>query len=244
MARKNIIIIIILASILLGSLGLVPQALAQSTCSDSYTVSRGDTLRKIASRCDTTVAALQRANPQVKNANLIYTGQVLVLPGAILIGDGAVDYYVIQRGDTLKKLASRFNTTVQKLQALNPEIKDPNVIFEGQRLAVPVTSIPDTGSGQVYIVQRGDTLRKIAARFDTTVDAILKLNPQIKNANLIYTGQRIVVPVVVTKYVVQRGDTLREIAARFDTTVNALLKLNPGIKDPNLIFVGQEIRVG
>jgi peptidoglycan endopeptidase LytE len=38
-------------------------------------------------------------------------------------------------------------------------------------------------------VQKGDTLRIIANKFGTTVDALLKLNPEIKNANLIYVGQ-------------------------------------------------------
>jgi LysM repeat protein len=39
------------------------------------------------------------------------------------------------------------------------------------------------------VVQRGDTLRIIANKFGTTVDALLALNPNIKNANLIYAGQ-------------------------------------------------------
>jgi LysM repeat protein len=38
-------------------------------------------------------------------------------------------------------------------------------------------------------VQRGDTLRIIANKFGTTVENLLRLNPDIKNANLIYVGQ-------------------------------------------------------
>jgi len=39
------------------------------------------------------------------------------------------------------------------------------------------------------VVQKGDTLRIIANKYGTTVEALLALNPTIKNANLIYVGQ-------------------------------------------------------
>lgn len=47
---------------------------------------------------------------------------------------------------------------------------------------------------QVYIVRNGDTLSEIAARFGTSVQAIMQANPQIQNPNLIYAGQRLVIP--------------------------------------------------
>lgn len=243
MFAKNLLRLLFLAAILFAALGPFRSAQAASPCGESYTVVRGDTLRKIASRCDTSVAALERANPQIKNINRIFPGDVILLPGALLEGSGDVDVYIIARGDSLKALAARFGTTQAVLLDLNPAITNPNVIYEGQHLKVPAGRLPDTGGTQTYIVQRGDTLRKIAARYDTTVDILLKLNPQIKNPNVIYVGQRITLPAAASSYTVQRGDTLRLIAARFDTTVDALLKLNPQIKDPNLIYVGQVIRV-
>ena len=42
-----------------------------------------------------------------------------------------------------------------------------------------------------YVVKPGDNLTKIAITYGTTVDAIMALNPQIKNKNLIYAGQKI-----------------------------------------------------
>ena len=247
MFAKNTFRILLAIAVLAVSLGLASPAFAkadtQSACGDSYTVQRGDTLRRIAARCDTTATALALANPQIRNPNLIYPGQVIFLPGAILAGDGSFDIYVVQRGDTLTALARRFGTTIARLRELNPIITNSNVIEEGQRLAIPVITQPGGENGQVYVVQRGDTLRKIAARFNTTVDALLQLNPQIKNANLIYAGQKITVSVAQETYVVQRGDTLRKIAARYSTTVADLLALNPQIRNPNLIFVGQTIRI-
>ena len=45
-----------------------------------------------------------------------------------------------------------------------------------------------------YMVKRGDTLRKIAAKFGTSVDAIMAINPKIKDPSKIQAGQRIMIP--------------------------------------------------
>lgn len=47
-------------------------------------------------------------------------------------------------------------------------------------------------SVKTYTVQRGDTLWAIAQKYDTTVDALVKKN-NIKNANLIYPGQKLII---------------------------------------------------
>lgn len=48
---------------------------------------------------------------------------------------------------------------------------------------------PPTSSATAVVVKRGDTLSGIASKYGTTVKVLMKLNPQIKNANLIYVGQ-------------------------------------------------------
>lgn len=48
----------------------------------NYTIRRGDCLSVLAQRFNTSVSALMQANPQIKNANLIYTGNNLSIPGA------------------------------------------------------------------------------------------------------------------------------------------------------------------
>lgn len=53
---------------------------------------------------------------------------------------------------------------------------------------------PNTGFLRVYIVRRGDTFARIARRFGLTVVQLLYYNPQIRNINRIYVGQRIYVP--------------------------------------------------
>lgn len=57
--------------------------------------------------------------------------------------------------------------------------------------------IPPTNGGPVcatwYTVKKGDTLAAIASRYRVTVAQLVKLN-NIKNANLIYAGQRLCIP--------------------------------------------------
>ena len=253
MNTKKFLQLFVLIAVLLASFASTSSAFAAPAsvgqCGTSVTVVSGDTLRKIADRCDTTIYAIRRANPEIGLGNLIYPGQVLLLPGTILGTDGGYLIYIVARGDTLKGLAIRFGSTVDSIVASNPDITNPNVIYEGQRLTIytggstPPPTTPPPASGQTYYVVKGDTLRKIAAKFNTTVDALLRLNPQIINPNIIYVGQAIVIPAGTSTHIVQKGDTLRIIANKYGTTVEAILMLNPNIKNPNLIYVGQVIVV-
>lgn len=45
-------------------------------------------------------------------------------------------YYVVASGDTLGHIALRYGTTVKRLQALNPQIKNPDLIYPGQKIRI------------------------------------------------------------------------------------------------------------
>jgi len=92
-----------------------------------------------------------------------------------------------------------------------------------------------------YVVRSGDSLSRIAAKNDTTVQALVKAN-HIKNPNLISVGQVLIIP-NKKSYIVQAGDTLEGIAKRLGITVGQLAKAN-GITDPNIIYVGTRLQVG
>lgn len=109
---------------------------------------------------------------------------------------GCASYVTIRWGDTLSGIAARSGTTIEAIQAANPGLGWR--IYAGQVLCIPTgytappVSYPTYGS--TYIVQRGDTLAKIAARIGVSWRDILAVNPQIRNANLIYAGQVINLP--------------------------------------------------
>ena len=58
-----------------------------------------------------------------------------------------------------------------------------------QRTKTKVTGASPGYAHSIYIVRRGDTLLRIARRFGTSVQAILAVNPQIRNPNRIFAGQ-------------------------------------------------------
>src|SRR5512141_2720172 len=125
MNTKKLLQLFVLIAMLLTSLAFTSPAFAMG-CGSSVTVVSGDTLRKIADRCGTTVSALRLANPEVGSGNLIYPGQNLLLPGTILGSDGGYLIYVVARGDTVKSLAARFGSTVDSILASNPSITNVN----------------------------------------------------------------------------------------------------------------------
>lgn len=103
------------------------QANTQAT-TDTYTVRSGDSLSAIASRFGTTVNALQTANG-IRNANLIFPGQVLKVSGQATI----MSVYTVRAGDNLSVIASRLGTTVSHLQSVNG-IRNANLIYPGRTL--------------------------------------------------------------------------------------------------------------
>jgi len=164
---------------------------------------------------------------------------------------GGTTTITIQRGQTLSGIALEYNTTVQILVELN-NIANPNLIYAGSTLIVPSGESPidtdgNSTSGQtIYVVQRGDTLNKIAAEFGTTARAIAVEN-NIRNINLIYVGQRLIIPtnrydLNHTLYKIQWGDTLWSISRRYGVPIATIVRLNR-IQNPNLIYAGSTIRI-
>lgn len=118
-------------------------------------------------------------------------------------------------------------------------------------LAAPAAAAPASGPmhTSVHVVHPGETLYSIARAYGVSPYQIAMAN-HLVNPNLIYSGQRLVVPGGYGPqpyprpsgqvYTVKPGDTLFSIAARFGTTVNALAMAN-NISNPNLLFAGQQL---
>ncbi|MGA9466447.1 MAG: LysM peptidoglycan-binding domain-containing protein, partial [Exiguobacterium marinum] len=101
-----------------------------------YTVKSGDTLYKIATMYNTTVAKIAAAN-NITNVNLISVGQMLIIPGTTVTPPPATTVkYTVKSGDTLYKIATMYNTTVAKIAAAN-NITNVNLISVGQVLTIP-----------------------------------------------------------------------------------------------------------
>ncbi len=149
-----------------------------------YVVHQGDTLSGIAQNFGVSLAALEAANPQITNPNLIFPGQVILIP----VNPPPPGTYVVQSGDTMSGIAQKFGVTLAALEAANPQITNPDLIFPGQVLTIPATVV-------TYVVQPGDTMSGIAQKFGVTLAALETANPQVSDPNLIFPGQLLTIPV-------------------------------------------------
>ena len=137
--------------------------------------------------------------------------------------------YIVQRGDTLYSIANKFDITVSELKKVNN--LSNNLLDIGQKLVIPqkdtTTEVPD--NYVTYIVQKGDSLYKIANEYNVTVSDIINAN-QLASTTL-SVGQILLIPSINSSldteyYTVQPGDSLYNIARKYNTTVNDIIELN------------------
>ena len=115
--------------------------------------------------------------------------------------------YTVQAGDTLWAIARKYNCSVTEIVAANSDrIKNPNRIHAGWQLKIPQSGAPITGGtpdavlpenkkSGIYIVRQGDTLWKIARKYNCSVAEIVSLNRElIRDPALIYSGWELKVP--------------------------------------------------
>ena len=95
--------------------------------------------------------------------------------------------YTVRSGDTLNKIAVKYKMTIQQLESLNPQIKNPDMINAGQ--IINLSPANPASSCNTYTVRSGDTMSKIAVKYKLTLQQLESLNPQIKNPDMISVGQ-------------------------------------------------------
>lgn len=133
--------------------------------------------------------------------------------------------YVVQSGDSLSTIASRYKTSVAELVAIN-QLRNRNAIKVGQKLVLPQQngavptlvvnrsekSTPVATSGR-YTVVRGDTLSKISDRFNVPERTLLALN-NLRDANMLRPGQRLLLKAETTPVIAGSGTAaaLAEVA--------------------------------
>lgn len=173
--------------------------------------------------------------------------------------------YKVKAGDNLSKIAKRHGVSLSELLEAN-NLSRNSIIRIGQIIKVPAggkpvedskampaqsSNVPTTG----YVVQKGDSLSKIAIKFNTSVRKIMELNG-LKSTN-IRVGQKLKLPEVNSAKLSDRaeslkgkrvhklakGETLGLLSKKYNVSIAKLMDLN-SIKDPRKIRAGQVIIVG
>ena len=94
-----------------------------------------------------------------------------------------VQTHVVQYGENLSSIATKYRTTYQALASLNG-LSNPNMIYAGQVLKVN----EKVSTTRTYTVRSGDNLSSIASRLGITYQVLAQRNG-LSNPNLIYPGQ-------------------------------------------------------
>lgn len=164
-----------------GGTGDQAQTVANNTVTlgETYRVIWGDTLSGIASRYGVTTSELVNANDIT--GYLIYAGQTLVIPtdAEPFTDEPVVVEYVAAAEQTAPVVDAAPET-------VSVGVSDPT--GTGDQSADLTTS-----SGETHRVVWGDTLLKIAQRYNVSVESLIAAN-DIANRHLIISGQTLVIP--------------------------------------------------
>jgi nucleoid-associated protein YgaU len=126
-----------------------------------------------------------------------------VAPATASVNPTKPNVVTVKRGDSLWKLAEQHlghGLRWHDLLSSNPDILDPNQIVAGSQIVLP-TSISSVRTATKFTVRRGDTLSQIALSQlgrATFLACIAHANPAIRDANLIYAGQVLLLPASCT----------------------------------------------
>ncbi len=160
-----------------------------------HSVTQGETLSDLAEHYHTDVAAIVRANKL--SSKVIHSGESLLIPTGKVSAFGALParrhgvgkkIYRVVRGDSLWKIAKRFGVTSRELQRLN-DIETKERLSVGAQLIIPTP--PEDVVKQInYRVRAGDSLSRIAQKFNVTTAQILGWN-QLNLAKYLHPGQKL-----------------------------------------------------
>ena len=189
-----------------------PAAQAEGT---DYKVKAGDNLSKIAKRYGVSLNELLELNGLTRNS-ILRIGQTIKIPagakpaaetssassGTSALSGVATTGYVVQKGDSLSKLAIKFNTSVKKIMELNG-LKSTNIRV-GQKLKLPEagSAAGSTGSSKsdsealkgkrVHKIAKGETLGLLSKKYNISIAKLMDLN-SIKDPRKIQVGRVLIV---------------------------------------------------
>jgi LysM repeat protein len=195
----------------LGLLLLLALPAASATAQSGGTVhvvAAGETLRTIAARYGVSTDAIIAAN-NIVNPDRIFAGQRLTIPGSggAAPGVGSSTTHIVQAGENLYRIGLRYGLTVDQLLAANG-LSNPDQVYAGQMLTIsggngsaapPASAAPASApaaasnNSTTHTVQAGETLFRIALRYNVSLSTLTTAN-QLGSADVIYAGQRLVIP--------------------------------------------------
>ena len=241
---------------------------------EEVTINKQVQLKTIARHLKIDYGTLKDLNPELRHnltPNSPYSLKVPVGKGGILLaklGDipvwrppvPAYAIHKVRKGDSLSVIAKRYKTSIRAIMAVNG-LKRKNYLKVGWKLKIPtkqsitsgaqkptVSAMKPKGKIFEYVVKKGDSLWKIANRYQTTTKAIRSLN-RLESSRLgigqvimISSGMSSSPKIQAKKYMVRKGDSPYKIAKKHRMNLSEFLKLN-NLTPRTTIFPGQIVQI-
>lgn len=247
-----------------------------------HTVQAGEGFFGIAKQYGVTVEELKSENPDVASRGL-KVGDVLLIPAKKEEAPKEGKWHTVVAGDTWYSLSKAYEVAVLELQKANPELG--NILAIGAEVKIPEGLTADAtwpkdsihSTWLFHWVRPGETLYSLRRTYQTTLDTLVVLNPEVKNG--LKVGMRLQIPnqgapsaavrelpkpkqkevrIAVAKdstedenpyllYQLQPGDDVAGIAKVHRLTQKEVLRLNPelleGIEPGRFIVLPRQIGV-
>lgn len=218
--------------------------IAQPNNLKKHTVQKGETITQIAQLYKVTPYDIYRLNPDAQNG--IQVDSVLIIPTSSLVSSTTtVKTHEVQPKETLYGIAKQHNVSIQDIEKWNPELKDGLKIGQiiqltGTKLATPKTVPNKVKSGKTHEVLPKETLYSIAKQYDTSVEVLEMLNPEVKNGltigyplliNLGDVPKNTIADKNYLNYEVKPKETLYSLTKLFRVNSDELIRLNPELKE-------------
>ena len=159
--------------------------------------------------------------------------------------------HVVESGDNLWALASKYDTEVQIIEQIN--FLNNDLLTIGSTLLIPLSKTPTNNfiPYEMHIVSEGDTLWDIANTYNLQVSDLAKMN-SIDERSYLQLGQQLTIGNknihrnIESKkrtilYSIKQGDNLYKISELFDVTIKSIEEINDFSDDS--LMPGQIIKI-
>ncbi|MDK2771055.1 MAG: LysM peptidoglycan-binding domain-containing protein [Flavobacterium sp.] len=161
-----------------------------------HKVEKGETIYSIAKKYNVAESDIFKLNPKVKDKALQINAILKIPNGKSTTSKDNPESYEVQKGDTFYGIAKKFNISVNNIKKFNSNL-DPNDLKVGQKIflkeqnkeiSVQVVVDEETtneyeddiqAQDLIHVVKKGETLYKIAHKYQTTIQNIKDLNPSM-----------------------------------------------------------------
>lgn len=221
-----------------------------NTSDDNYqyiTIEPKETVYNLTKKYKISEETLNSLNPQIKERGL-EVGDVIKLPKDVTNKVFSVPKgtHLIKKGETLYTLAKQYNVSVDDLYAENPALQTG--VKEGMVITIPKKS----GSVVIeentinYVVQNGDSAYGILEKYNTNLDELLRLNPDLING--LKAGMTLKIPLQKNAKIIKYG-TAGKLKRANDNEINVAIMLpfdvanNPQLKNSQAMqfFTGAKL---